>query len=259
MHTIESTIPADTPDYSLFIRFIDTFSKDGFSEIDPDHPLMLELEEMMERNNQFFYIADVIQLSILFTSKRSVKMIGIEPEELTFYQFMELTHPDDIQRLNIGRPKIMKLAQDLFTAKSGSMLLSTDFRMRNTQGDYSDILIQCYLVYATIPRSTVFFLKVHTNIDWWQKKQHGFHYYMGEDMSYFKYPDRELLDTGMLVSHREFEILKLVEQGMSSEQIAHTLFLSLNTVNTHRSNMLKKTGKDSISDLIYSYKERGLL
>jgi len=220
---------------------------------------MLELEEMMERNNQFFYIADVIQLNILFTSKRSVKMIGIEPEELTFYQFMELTHPDEIQRLNIGRPKIMKLAQDLFTAKSGRMLLSTDFRMRNTQGDYSNILIQGYLVYVTIPRSTVFFLKVHTNIDWWQKKQHGFHYYLGEDLSYFKYPDKELLDMGMLLSQREFEILKLVEEGLSSEQIAEKLFLSINTVNTHRSNMLKKTGKDSISDLIYSFKERGLM
>ena len=80
------------------------------------------------------------------------------------------------------------------------MLLSTDFRMRNPLGDYSNILIQCYLVYATIPRKTVFFLKLHTNIDWWQKKQYGFHYYLGEDLSYFKYPDKELLDMGMLVS-----------------------------------------------------------
>ena len=219
---------------------------------------MLELEEMMERNNQFFYIADVIQLNILFTSKRSVKMIGIEPEELTFYQFMELTHPDEIQRLNIGRPKILKLAQDLFTAKSGSMLLSTDFRMRNPRGDYSNILIQCYLVYTTIPRSTVFFLKVHTNIDWWQKK-HGFHYYLGEDLSYFIYPDKDLLDMGLLLSQREFEILKLVEEGLSSERIAEKLFLSINTVNTHRCNILKKTRKDSISDLIFSFKERGLM
>ena len=83
--------------------------------------------------------------------------------------------------------------------------------------------------------------------------------YVGEDLSYFKYPDEELLDMGMLVSQREFEILNLVEQGMSSEQIADKLFLSLNTVNTHRCNMLKKTGKDSISDLIYSFKERGLM
>ena len=64
---------------------------------------------------------------------------------------------------------------------------------------------------------------------------------------------------GMLLSKREFEILQQVEQGLSSEQIAEKLFLSVNTVHTHRCNMLKKTGKESISDLIYSFKERGLM
>lgn len=259
MQTKESIDPSNTPDYGLFFEFIETFSKNGFSEVDRDHPLMLELEEMMEHNNQFFYIADVIQMIILFTSKGSTRMIGIEPEELTFYQFMEITHPDEIQRLNIGRPKIVKLGQDLFTAKSGRIILSTDFRMRNTLGEYSNILIQGYLVYAETPRKTVYFLKLHTNIDWWQKKQHGFHYYVGEELSYFRYPDKDLLEMGMLISHREFEILKLVEQGLSSEKIAEKLFLSINTVNTHRCNMLKKTGKESISDLIYSFKERGLM
>ena len=246
-------------DYTLFFEFIDTFSEGGFTGIDRDHPLMLEMEERMERNNQFFYIADAIQLQILFTSKRSVKMIGIDPEELTFYQFMEVTHPDDIPRLNIGRPKIIKMAQDLFQAENGMSLLSTDFRMRNPLGDYSNILIQGFLIYATIPRKTVFFLKVHTNIDWWQKKHYGFHYYMGEDLSYFKYPDKELLEMGMLLSQREFEVLKLVEQGMSSEQIAEKLFLSINTVHTHRCKKLSKTGKESISELIYDFKERGLM
>ncbi len=233
----------DSSDYKLFFEFIDTFSKDGFKGIDPEHPLMLELEELLERNDQFFYIPDVIQLNILYTSRRSTDMIGIEPEELTFYQFMELTHPEEIQRLNLGRTKIVKMAQDLYTAEAGYSILSTDFRMRNTRGDYSNILVQSYLTYTETPRKSVYFLKIHTNIDWWNKKEFGFHYYVGEDLSYFRYPDQEFLNTGILVSPREFEILKLVENGMSSEQIAEQLFLSVNTVHTHRCNMLKKTEK----------------
>ena len=35
-------------DYTLFFEFIDTFSEGGFTDIDRDHPLMLEMEEMME-------------------------------------------------------------------------------------------------------------------------------------------------------------------------------------------------------------------
>ena len=253
------TTPTNYIDYNLFFEFIETFSKDGFIGIDPGHPLMLELEEGMELSNQFFYIADVIQMSILYTSKGSTRMIGIDPEELTFYQFMELTHPDEIPRLNLGRTKIVKMAQDLFTEENGYSFLSTDYRMRNPLGDYSNILVQCYLVYTETPRKSVYFLKLHTNIDWWKKKDFGFHYYVGEDLNHFKYPDKELLDMGMLISQREFEILKLVELGLSSEQIAEKIYLSVNTVHTHRCNMLKKTGKETVADLIYSYKERGLM
>lgn len=232
---------------------------DGFKGIDPHHPLMLELEKMMEANNQFFYIADAIQLSVLFTSKGSTQMLGIDPGELSFYHFMEVTHPDDIQRLSVGRSKIVKLAQDLYIAQKGSKFLSTDFRMRNTRGDYSNILVQNYLFYTNDPRRTVYFFKLHTNIDWHKKKAFGFHYCLGEDKSCFRFPDKDFLNTGMLLSEREFEIIKLVEQGLSSEQIAEKLFLSINTVHTHRCNMLKKTGKESVSDLIYSFKERGLM
>ncbi len=248
-----------SPDYGLFFKFIETFSKVGFKDIDRDHPLILDLEEKMKANNQFFYIADIIQLKLLFSSKRSTQMIGIAPEELNFYQFMEITHPDDIQRLNLGRPKLIKLAQDLFIAKQGEWLLSTNFRMRNPSGEYSNILVQCYLVYTTIPYKTVFFLKVHTNIDWYQKRRKCFHYYSGTDISNFKYPDEELLKMGITLSNREFEIVRLVSKGLSSEQIAEQLFLSINTVNTHRTNILEKTKKDQVSDLIYELTERGIM
>jgi DNA-binding CsgD family transcriptional regulator len=89
--------------------------------------------------------------------------------------------------------------------------------------------------------------------------KHGFHYYLGEDLSYFRYPDEELLMTGSIFSDREFEIIKLVQEGFDSEQIAEKLFLSRHTVNTHRKNILEKTGKAHISDLIYSLKEEGFL
>jgi DNA-binding NarL/FixJ family response regulator len=65
--------------------------------------------------------------------------------------------------------------------------------------------------------------------------------------------------TGNIFSVREFEIIKLVQDGLDSEQIAGKLFLSKHTVDTHRKNILEKTGKAHISDLIYYLKERGQL
>jgi DNA-binding CsgD family transcriptional regulator len=250
---------ASSHDYSLFLKFIETYTPRGFDGIDPDDPVLEELERIMEMNNQFIYVADAIQMKIHFTSRGSQQILGIPPEELSFYHFMEATHPCDIQRLNLGRAKLLKISQELFIAEKGSCLLSTNYKIRTLSGTYSDFLIQAYAYFTTIPYKTVFFIKIHTNIDWHKKIKHGYHYYVGNDLSYFKYPDEELLQKGNIFSGREFEIIKLIESGLGSEEIADKLFLSVHTVNTHRRNILEKSGKASIADLIYELTERGVL
>ena len=250
---------SDSNNYNLFYRFIETFMSSGFKEIDENNTLMLELEEMMEKNNQFFYIADVIKIKILYTSKRSVKMIGILPEELDFSHFMEAVHPIDIQRLNLGRTKLLKTAQDFFMAEKGEILLSTNMRLRDAAGEYSNFLLQNYLFYTTIPYKTVYFLKVHTNINWSKKIRRSYHYYIGNDMSYFRFPDDDYLKKGSMFSKREFQIIGLIEEGKSSKEIARELFISIHTVETHRRNILAKTNLPHISSLILDLKERGIL
>lgn len=51
------------------------------------------------------------------------------------------------------------------------------------------------------------------------------------------------------LSARERDVLLLVLEGRSSEEIADALFISVNTVNTHRRNILRKTGAKSALDL----------
>ena len=198
-------------------------------------------------------------MKIPFTLEKpeAPRMIGILPEDLSLYHFMEATHQADIQRLNLGRAKVIKMAQDLFIAEKGYSILSTNFKIRNTEGGYTDFLIQGYLYYTTIPYKTVYFLKIHTDISWHKKIKFGYHYYIGYYLSYFRYPDHEMLSKGNIFSSREFEIISLIESGLGSEEIAQKLFLSVHTVNTHRRNILEKSGKTSISELIYELIEEG--
>ncbi len=53
-----------------------------------------------------------------------------------------------------------------------------------------------------------------------------------------------------MLSAREMDVLRLVMGGKSSAEIAEILYLSPNTVNTHRRNILKKTGARSALDLL---------
>jgi hypothetical protein len=249
----------DNQDYNLFFKFLDTYMPVGYKGIDLNDPFLQQLEILMEDKNQFFYVADIIQMKVIFTSKRSTQMIGIRPEDVSPYHFMEAAHPDDIQRLNLGRSKIIKLAQNLFIAEKGYILMSVNYRFRNPSAGYSNILVQGYLFFTTVPYKTVFFFKIHTNIDWYKKNKNCIHYYIGNDLSYFRFPDEELLKIGHVFTTREFEIIRLIAAGLSSEQIAEKLFLSPYTINTHRANILEKAGKAHISDLIYELKEGGLL
>ncbi len=249
----------DHQDYYLFYDFIQTYQPNGFNGIDPDSSLLQKLEQMMEQNNQFFILADMLQMKILFSSKRSIEMMGIAPNEINPYHFFKATHPNDIERHSLGRTKLFKLGQDFFISKEGTMLASTNLSIRNANNKFMTLLFQCYIFYSPSPNETVYCLQTHTNVDWCKKIKKNYHYYIGNDLQLFKYPDEELLNIGNVFTKREFEIIKLIQLGLNSEQIADKLFASHYTINAHRANILIKTYNSSMSELIHDLNSKGML
>ncbi|HNP95046.1 MAG: response regulator transcription factor [Cyclobacteriaceae bacterium] len=57
-------------------------------------------------------------------------------------------------------------------------------------------------------------------------------------------------DEGRLLTDREREIVKLIAKEYTNKQIAEELFISERTVETHRKNIFKKTGTNSLVGLI---------
>ncbi|MBL0741106.1 response regulator [Chryseolinea lacunae] len=58
---------------------------------------------------------------------------------------------------------------------------------------------------------------------------------------------------------REVEILKLISEGLTSLQMADKLFISPRTVETHRANLMKKTGAKNSIELVKKAQATGLL
>jgi DNA-binding NarL/FixJ family response regulator len=52
------------------------------------------------------------------------------------------------------------------------------------------------------------------------------------------------------LTERELEIVKLIKKGLTSQEISDQLFLSIRTVDTHRSRILKKLGLKNTAGLI---------
>ena len=245
--------------YNVFFDFLEAYSSVGYKGIDRHNPLILSLEEILNNNNQFLIIFDVLRMKPLFVSQGSLRLLGVKPEDLTSYHFKEATHPDDLKRQELGLVQLFKIAHELNGAKKGEMLLSSNFRMRIPNGNHITQLVRCYFFYSEVPDNAVYMINIKTDIDWYKKFKCGFHYYLGDDISNFRYPDHELLRLGHSFTAREFEIIKMIKAGHDSEQIAEKLFLSRHTINTHRKNILEKSGKAHMTDLILCLEGQGLL
>ncbi|PKV75751.1 LuxR C-terminal-related transcriptional regulator [Pontibacter ramchanderi] len=57
---------------------------------------------------------------------------------------------------------------------------------------------------------------------------------------------------------REIEILELICKGCSTREIAERLFISPNTVSTHRKSIQRKLGTSNVADLVSLGKEAGI-
>lgn len=57
-------------------------------------------------------------------------------------------------------------------------------------------------------------------------------------------------DSTEILSEREMDVLFGICQGLSTQEIADKLFLSKRTVDTHRANILEKTGSNNTASLV---------
>jgi ATP/maltotriose-dependent transcriptional regulator MalT len=61
------------------------------------------------------------------------------------------------------------------------------------------------------------------------------------------------------ISKREHEVLELISQGLSNQEIADKLFVSLNTVKTHSARLFEKLDVNSRTKAVHKAKELGLI
>lgn len=246
-------------DYRIFHDFFTAYARAGIEGVNDSDPLLIELNRKMDSNNQLFYIADVILLDILFISKQVYGMFGIEPEKVSTGFFLTSTHADDQRRHHMLRAKLLNDAQELYILKGGNRIYSSNFRSRKPDGKIANLLYQAFIFYSPVPYESTFLILVITDISELFRIHKGFHFYVGEDRSYFRFPDEQLLMSVTLFTESEFRIIELIEEGYSSKEIAGKIHRSVYTISTHRSNILEKSQKASITEVIYDLKKKGLL
>jgi DNA-binding NarL/FixJ family response regulator len=89
----------------------------------------------------------------------------------------------------------------------------------------------------------------------------GNHYYSEEIMGFFTRKFKEMPEKNDTVklTKRESEILLLIYQGLSNQEIADQLFISVRTVTNHRFNLKIKTSSRNTASLIHFGLKNNLL
>ena len=82
--------------------------------------------------------------------------------------------------------------------------------------------------------------------------------YLSVDISMSR-TEKQHLQHQPVITRREKEILALIADGMTNPQIAEKLFISLNTVDTHRKNLLAKFETNNSAALIKLATKAGLI
>ena len=84
-----------------------------------------------------------------------------------------------------------------------------------------------------------------------------------QDVIFKKYSQnvtrRKVADDEIKLTKREVEIVKLIADGLTSQQMADKLFISHRTVETHRANLMKKMGARNAIDLVRKAQQLNLL
>jgi len=72
-------------------------------------------------------------------------------------------------------------------------------------------------------------------------------------------PETSVRTSPSLLSPREQEVIRLIAQGCTSKEIATKLFISVATVETHRTNLMTKLGVRNVASLVLYAFQNGLV
>jgi len=196
-----------------------------------------------------------------FISDEATAMLGYAKDELTPELIMENIHPDDRASFLNCQDASVNFVLGLSPVKQMKYKVRLDYRIKKKSGEYIRIMHQSVIIHNDNDGKILRNLVVFTDISELKKNGKPVMSYIGMDgePSYLNVDVQSSREESDLLSKREKEILYLLAEGKPSKEIAELLHISKHTVDSHRKNLLRKTGAASSIELINKTIHEGLL
>lgn len=228
--------------------------------------------------HHFYYLIDSPTLTFDWVSDSVSELLGLEASEATISALIERVHPQDIEfYLRCEDVVAFFLKNCIAPEKVVKYKICYCWRLKTRDGGYKLFLMQTLTCKATsdgallkvfgtqadishITNTNNYRLSLigldgepsFTDIDVFSKPvlgKSGF-----EDFTPYQFSV-----SGCEFTQREMDVLKLIGIGHSTAAIAQQLHISSETVNTHRKNMIRKSGAKNSIDLVVTCIKKGYL
>lgn len=202
----------------------------------------------------YYYIFNVSNSQVEYVSASIRQILGIHENDITAEYLFNHIHPEDRSYFIDFESKVTSFFNQLAPEKVLKYKVSYDYRVKKNDGQYIRILQQVTTIQSDKNGSVLRVLGVHTDISHLKKTNGSTLSFIGLDGEpsytdvYHGFSNLEIKKGGL--SKREKEVLRKLAEGKKSAEVAEELFISLETVNTHRRNMLRKTNTHSILELV---------
>ncbi len=203
-----------------------------------------------------FYKRDYFYFSENFNS-----IFGFHNNHLPFADhkwFRRRFHPDDYV-INTGSVWTLKYFYQLPVEKRKNLRLIHEFRIKNDNDEWIRLLIQNEILELDKKGNIWLDLKLcdfspNQNLD-----MPGQFLLRDKRSGEVIYSLRGESPNGNNISTREKEVLELISKGEKSNQIAESLSISVNTVNNHRRNLIKKLSVSNSSEAVILATKLGII
>jgi DNA-binding CsgD family transcriptional regulator len=247
----------------LYQKYRELLDSQRFIEEDLDYAILEGhirfLDQLDKLGNSAISIFDLHKRDHVFISGNYATLFGYDLKEIEKegWQFFDKDyHPDDLLALTEAGMYFLEMGLNLPSETLKDFKLIYDYRRKNKQGNYIRVIEQQNALELDKHGNVWLALSV---LDISPDKDISTPFRCrlvnSKTGELFHFPPAEELPK---LSSREIEILSLIAKGLISKQIADKLYISVNTVNTHRQRIIEKLNVSNTAEAIQYASRLGL-
>lgn len=209
------------------------------------------------------FVVDVYKCNYTYASSNFVDLLGYDSHKIETLErqgdYLESRiHPDDRAQLATLQVTLAQFIYNLPLEQRNDYSNIYSFRMLNARQQYIRVTSR-HQVLEQDRNGKAWLIIGNMNISPNQK------YFETVECAVLNLKNGEIFSPSLLplpsanLTNREIEILRLIQKGLLSKEIADKLCISIHTVNIHRQNLLRKLGVQNSIEAIRLGQEIGLL